>query len=49
MEQQKSVFTPFVDVEEYERGIDYASAPLDSTCFRTKADTIAAPQVRQVY
>ena len=26
MEQQKSVFTPFVDVEEHERGIDYCSS-----------------------
>ena len=31
MEQQTSVFTPFVDVEEHERGIDYTCAPMDST------------------
>ena len=49
MEQQTSVFAPFVDVEEHERGIDYTCAPMDSTCSRTKADTVAAPQVRQVY
>ena len=31
MEQQTSVFTPFVDVEEHERGIDYTCTPMDST------------------
>ena len=49
MEQQTSVFMPCVDVEEDERGIENESAPLDGLCSRTKTDTVAAPQVRQVY
>ena len=49
MEQQTSVFTPCVDVEEHDRGIEHESPPLHSLCPRTKVDTVAAPQVRQVY
>ena len=49
MEQQASIFPPCVDVEKNERGIENESPPLDSLCPRTKADTVAAPQARQVY